>query len=194
MLFKRSILDGIAAGRVALAFRRWKRPAVKVGGTLRTPVGILKFDHVEQIVCAAITERDAKLAGFDTVQALIRELGPEDERALYRIAFVRIGDDPRLALRGKRHLAASAIAELRQRLSRFDAAAAKPWTVRTLKVIAASPAVRAADLAKRLQLDKDKFKINVRKLKDLGLTESLEVGYRLSPRGKAFLEQTERRR
>ncbi len=33
------------------------------------------------------------------------------------------------------------------------------------------------------------FKTNVRKLKALGLTESLEVGYRLSPRGRAFLEK-----
>jgi hypothetical protein len=28
---------------------------------------------------------------------------------------------------------------------------------------------------------------DVRKLKELGLTESLEVGYRLSPRGRALL-------
>ena len=31
------------------------------------------------------------------------------------------------------------------------------------------------------------FKTRVRRLKALGLTESLEVGYRLSPRGAAFL-------
>jgi hypothetical protein len=30
------------------------------------------------------------------------------------------------------------------------------------------------------------FKRDVRKLKELGLTESLEVGYRLSPRGRAY--------
>jgi ribosomal protein S19E (S16A) len=29
----------------------------------------------------------------------------------------------------------------------------------------------------------------VRKLKELGLTESLEVGYRLSPRGRALLDR-----
>lgn len=119
MLFKQSILDGIAAGKVTLAFRRWKRPAVKVGGTLRTPAGVLRFDRVEQVTCAAITGRDAKQAGFGTIQALIRELGPEDERALYRIAFVRIGDDPRLSLRGEQHLGALAVAELRQRLLAF---------------------------------------------------------------------------
>jgi hypothetical protein len=34
------------------------------------------------------------------------------------------------------------------------------------------------------------FKTDVRKLKGLGLTESLEVGYRLPPRGQAWLERT----
>jgi Mn-dependent DtxR family transcriptional regulator len=47
--------------------------------------------------------------------------------------------------------------------------------------------VRAADLAKHLGRDRKSFKTDVRKLKELGLTESLEVGYRLSPRGRAWL-------
>jgi hypothetical protein len=34
------------------------------------------------------------------------------------------------------------------------------------------------------------FKLDVRKLKNLGLTISLEVGYELSPRGQAFLDAT----
>jgi hypothetical protein len=36
--------------------------------------------------------------------------------------------------------------------------------------------------------EKHPFKLDVRKLKELGLTESLEVGYRLSPRGRAVME------
>jgi predicted transcriptional regulator len=42
-----------------------------------------------------------------------------------------------------------------------------------------------------LEVDKVRFKANVRKLKALGLTESLEVGYRLSPRGEAVLRKLE---
>ena len=38
-------------------------------------------------------------------------------------------------------------------------------------------------------LEKDVFKPRVRRLKELGLTESLEVGYRLSPRGEDALTQ-----
>ena len=49
--------------------------------------------------------------------------------------------------------------------------------------------MRAGDLASALGYETAWFKTNVRKLKALGLTESLEVGYRLSPRGRAFLEK-----
>ncbi len=56
-----------------------------------------------------------------------------------------------------------------------------------LRCLASNPAVRAGDLASELGYEKKWFKNNVRKLKALGLTESLEVGYRLSPRGRAFL-------
>ena len=55
-----------------------------------------------------------------------------------------------------------------------------------LELIAAHPGVRAPDLAARLGRETLAFKIDVRKLKALGLTESLEVGYRLSPRGQAL--------
>jgi hypothetical protein len=44
---------------------------------------------------------------------------------------------------------------------------------------------------KFLGQEKLQFKVNVRKLKALGLTESLETGYRLSPRGVAFLRVVE---
>jgi hypothetical protein len=47
--------------------------------------------------------------------------------------------------------------------------------------------MRAVDLAERLDRDKLPFKADVSRLKALGLTESLETGYRLSPRGKALM-------
>ena len=62
-----------------------------------------------------------------------------------------------------------------------------PWTHETLRMIADQPGVRAPDLAASVGRETKPFKIGVRKLKELGLTESLPVGYRLSPRGRAFL-------
>ena len=78
--------------------------------------------------------------------------------------------------------------ELDTRLARYDAHG--PWTRETLELIAARPATRAGDLAAELGRERLPFKADVRKLKALGLTESLEVGYRLSPRGSAYLART----
>ena len=75
-----------------------------------------------------------------------------------------------------------------QRLTQLDARAAEgPWALGTLELIDEHPGLRAADLCRLAGQDKDQFKLNVRKLKTLGLTESLEIGYRLSPRGAAFV-------
>jgi hypothetical protein len=69
------------------------------------------------------------------------------------------------------------------------ASAYGPWTAAVLEVIAARPGVRATDLAASFGRETQPFKLDVRKLKNLGLTISLEVGYRLSPRGEAYLKR-----
>jgi hypothetical protein len=179
MLFKAPVLAAIAEGHVTLAFRRWRKPTVRTGGTLTTPVGVLAIDAVE--VVDTVAEAEAKAAGFPSAAALMAEL-PEDG-ALYRIAFHLAGEDPRKAMR--RDVSAAALEEVEARLVRLDARG--PWTAATLALIAAHPGVRAPDLAARLGRETAPFKADVRKLKALGLTESLEVGYRLSARGEALL-------
>ena len=88
----------------------------------------------------------------------------------------------------------SDLRELIDRLERLDSRSeGAPWTRRVLDLIQANPAVRAGDLCVMLGQDKQAFKLNVRKLKNLGLTESLEVGYRLSSRGAALLDKLRRR-
>jgi hypothetical protein len=57
-------------------------------------------------------------------------------------------------------------------------------------MIAEAPGVRAPDLAARVGEEVPRFKRRVRRLKALGLTESLRIGYRLSPRGVAFLDRS----
>ncbi len=47
--------------------------------------------------------------------------------------------------------------------------------------------MRAPDLAASLGRETQPFKTDVRKLKEMGLTESLGVGYRISPRGRTVL-------
>ena len=192
MLFRQATLQQIAAGRVNLAFRRWKRPTVKEGGALKTRAGLLSIDSVKIIRESAITESAAKQAGFATRAALLAELEGRDGE-LYEIRFRRIGDDPRIALRSSARLSAVDVAELRKRLDRLDAHSSRgPWTFQVLRLIEKHPERRAVELAQLMGYDKPSFKINVRKLKNLGLTESLEIGYRLSPRGSAFLKAAEK--
>lgn len=74
MLFRQGFLDGIAAGQVTLAFRRWEKPAVTPGRTQRTRAGVLEFLAVDPVALAAITDREAKQAGYKTLDELRQEL------------------------------------------------------------------------------------------------------------------------
>jgi predicted transcriptional regulator len=186
MLFNARALEGIAAGEIDLAFRRWKRPTVKAGGTLRTRAGVIAIDAVEPTSERRIRAEEARRAGFASRAELLRSLRPQGR--LYRIEFRRVGDDPRVALRQRAEIGESERAVLAARLERMDEARGEAWTRRLLKLIAEHPETLAADLAASLGMEKAPFKRDVRKLKELGLTESLMVGYRLSPRGRAYLE------
>ena len=186
MLFPLTTLRAIEAGEVTLAFRRWRRPTVRAGGTLRTRVGVLAIESVEPVSEQAITDADARRAGAAGRDELIAGLRPEG--TLYRIEFRLAGPDPRIALRERADMDAGERAVIDARLARLDAASRHgPWTARVLELIARRPATRAPDLAAELGRETAPFKADVRKLKELGLTESLERGYRLSPRGLAYV-------
>ena len=190
MLFTLKTLEGIRSGEVTLAFRRWRRPTVKAGGTLRTRVGVLAIDSIEVIEQSALTEADARRAGAPDRATLLGAL--PGEGALHRIAFHLAGPDPRIALRERADLSQAERAALDARLARFDAASRHgAWTREVLELIAQQPGTRAPDLAAQRGLETVRFKADVRKLKELGLTESLQVGYRLSPRGRAYLGDPE---
>jgi hypothetical protein len=194
VLFKRHVLDGLTDGTISLAFRRWARPPVRVGSQLRTAVGVLGVDAVDRVSIADITAKDARRAGFSSREELIKELGRRTDGAVYRVALYVAGSDPRTALRERDALTDDELADVRRRLERLDAASRHgDWTMTVLRLIRDRPAVRAGDLAPAMKQDTPSFKRDVRKLKELGLTESLEVGYRLSRRGRAVLDRLGRR-
>ncbi|MFC3321208.1 ASCH domain-containing protein [Mesorhizobium cantuariense] len=188
MLFKQSLLDKIARNEVTLAFRRWKRPTVKVGGRVRTASGVVLIGRITVVVASELTEKDAIAAGFPTLGALQEMLGPDDGTPVYRVELNGIEADERVALRGDAVLSDEDWHALTQRFARWDKAA-PGYFPSILQAIGAHPEVPAAVLADKAGVEKLKFKQDVRKLKELGLTESLEVGYRLSPRGEAVLEK-----
>ncbi|MEM6794496.1 MAG: ASCH domain-containing protein [Acidobacteriota bacterium] len=192
MLIRKPILERIKSGEVTLAFRRWKRPTVKTGGTLKTAVGLLSVDRVEPTVLESITEASARKAGYPSLEKLLAELKSRDGET-YRIELSYAGEDPRLALRENADLTPEELAAVASRLSSMDSRSkVGPWTRDVLATIDRHPKTAAAGLAARTGFEKDWLKTHVRKLKNLGLTISHHPGYELSPRGSAMLNHLRR--
>jgi hypothetical protein len=185
MLIRPVDLERIRTGEVDLAFRRWDRPRLRVGTKMRTKVGLVEVTSLDRV--RTVTHADAARAGAPRAE-LLRLMAGKEPAPIWRIGLRYAGEDPRIALRADADLGADERAALLQRLDRLDRAShAGPWTREVLALIEANPARRAPDLAASLGRETQPFKRDVRKLKELGLTESLEVGYRLSPRGAALL-------
>ncbi len=185
MLIRPADLERIRDGKVDLAFRRWERPRLRVGTKMRTGVGLVEVVSVDQV--DEISEEDALRAGA-VREELMRLMEGKKPARIWRVGLRFAGADPRVELRSRQALGADERVALVERLGRFDAASRHgPWTHQALALIRAHPGRRAPDLAAELGRETQSFKRDVRKLKELGLTESLEIGYRLSPRGAALL-------
>ena len=192
LLFQKRFHEGLLSGAVTLTFRRWARPHVRAGGRYRChPIGVLEVEDVRQVRVAEITDDDAVRAGFTTRPELLAYLATASEEPLraatqvYRVTLHHGGDGDRVELALEDDLSEDDVRTIAERLARLDAK--QPWTRDTLALIAAQPRVAASQLAARLGRDKLEFKVDVRKLKKLGLTQSFEVGYEISPRGRAYL-------
>jgi len=189
MLIERRLWAGIRDGSITVMFRRWKRRQVTAGNTYRTAAGRIVVDEVTQIAPSRIRRVDALAAGYKSVAEAVADLrgAPGDPVFLLRLHPAQDAD-PRAALANNTGLSTEDVEEITRRLARLDNSSTHgPWTEQTLAIIAKRPAVRAGDLADELGREMLSFKVDVRKLKNLGLTLSLEVGYRLSPRGEAYL-------
>jgi len=194
VLFEQRYGPGIADGSVTLTFRRWLRPQVVAGRRYRTAAGMLEVEAIEPVTPADITDADAVRAGHPSAAALVADLRGSPSTPVYRVRFHAVaGPDRRDVLAATDDLGPADVAELDRRLERLDRASPSgSWTMAVLRVVAERPAVRAADLAASFGRETAPFKLDVRKLKALGLTRSVEVGYRLSPRGEAYLRLTSR--
>lgn len=188
MMIRPAELAAIKAGTIDLAFRRWAKPRVVVGTRMRTGVGLIEVTSVEQVSVARLRAEDARRAGAPSLAALKQALAARPEDPAWRIGVAYAGPDPREALRSAVP-DADEIAAITARLDRLDAASAHgAWTRQTLDLIDLNPTVRAPDLAAQVGRETADFKKDVRKLKELGLTESLAIGYLLSPRGEAVVD------
>jgi hypothetical protein len=182
MLLKADLLAEIKAGKIDTVFRRWKRATVRPGGTLMTSAGLLAIDAMEPIALDEVKLADVQRAGFGTLVEFRSWLDTMKDGELCIIRLHYAGEDPRIAMRQNADLNPAELAEIEAQLAKLDARGA--WTDNVLALIAQYPGRLAEQLAGELGMERAPFKARVVRLKELGLTESLEVGYRLSPRGE----------
>jgi hypothetical protein len=189
MLFTAATLRGLTEGTVSCTYRRWEVVRPKVGSRFATPAGVVEVTSIAAADEDQLTDQNAADAGFDSVTALVKWTSAKGRGDLYRIDITLAGPDPRVALRRSDDLTPTDVLALRARLDRMDRAAEQPWTHSTLRQIQRLPGVVSTELAAEAGQERQAYKIRVRRLKALGLTESLQRGYRLSPRGQAYLER-----
>jgi hypothetical protein len=189
MLFERRLKEGIHDGRIVLAFRRWQRPQVVAGRRYRTGLDLIEVDAIDVVTPADVDAAQAAEAGYASIDELLADLRGQEQLPLFRIRFRRLDEpDPRDQLAANSALTGDDLAALRARLARMDSSGSRgPWTTAVLTQIADHPGTVSTVLAEAVGWPRPEFKQHVRKLKELGLTLSLDVGYRLSPRGEAYL-------
>lgn len=198
LLFQKRFHPGLVAGDVTVTFRMWDKPHVKAGGRYRChPIGVLEVDRVERVRAADVTAADARRSGFSSREELLAYLGSmhgaplAPDAGLWRVELHHGGDGDRVEGALATRLTPAEVEEIDVRLARLDAKRA--WTAETLALIGKHPRVAASRLAARLGRETAPFKADVVKLKRLGLTQSFEVGYEVSPRGRAYLAARRRR-
>jgi len=156
----------VADGTLTVTWRAWTRPMVKVGGRYKVGPSVVEVTALATVPASTVPDdHRARLGDADPV---------------WRVDFHRVEPEPARTFTDD---------ELAARLDRLDRASAHgAWTYETLRSIRDHPGVVSTRLAEMVGRERMAFKTDVRKLKALGLTESLEIGYRLSPAGVAFLE------
>lgn len=201
LLFQKRFLAGLLDGTITLTFRQWDLPRVRPGGRYRChPIGVLEVDDLRRIRVGEISEQDSHRAGFESRDDLLGylsqmkgdRLGEGGE--IFRVELHYAGDGDRVQTALQTDLSADEVANIRTRLEKLDGRSEKPWTRRTLKLIESNPRIAASKLAAKAGQETLPFKARVVKLKKLGLTQSFEVGYEISPRGRAYLEKVRKGR
>ena len=187
MQFTKPYKEAIAAGRITTTFRTWRTPRAKLEGQYNIPpFGAIQVTGIRQLPLEKASAAAIRRAGFADRAALEGFLGVSGESPVYQVDFKYLGS-AEVKRPDTQRLHKSELADITKRLTRMDSK--RPWTRKALSLIAAHPATRAGDLAPQCDMDTPTFKRNVRKLKALGLTQSMETGYQLTPRGQQMLRQ-----
>ena len=190
MLFKDVHLQGIKSGKITLAFRKWHKASVKKGSLVHTSVGLLEIGNMETISEKDITDKDAVQSGFTDKKQLLKSFTHNGTGTIVKISVRYHADDPRIKLREQTGLSEQQFEDLRARLERLDRYSKQgDWTEKILLTIKENANLRANGIAGLTGFEKEWLKLNIRKLKNLGLTISHNIGYELSPLGYEYLSK-----
>jgi hypothetical protein len=192
MLFKKTHLNGIKKGAITLAFRKWQKPAVKAGTLIHTAIGLVAIKSITPILESDITEVDAINAGFGSKENLLQSFPQNSNGIIYRMEVCYHSEDPRINLREQTSLSEQEFSDLLKKLQSLDKHSKKgDWTRQVLLAIKDNPNLHAIGIASLTGFEKEWLKLNIRKLKNLGLSISHTVGYELSPKGKVMIQKLE---
>lgn len=192
MLFKEVHLQGIKSGKITLAFRNWQKASVKTGSLLHTSIGLVKIHNIETVNENDITDEDALNAGFIDKKDLQKSFKNNSIGILFKIKVSYHSTDPRIKLREQSELSEQQFTDLTKKLERMDQFSKHgSWTKSVLCTIKENPKLHAIGIANLTGFEKEWLKLNIRKLKNLGLTISHLVGYELSPLGNEYLKKIE---
>ena len=157
--------------------------------------------QIDRVPLGRVTEDEASRAGFATREALLEYMRGvagdtlDDEREVFRVGFQYVGDGDRVSEALVTELGPADVEAIARKLRGYDERSPDgPWTAKTLELIRKNPRVAASKLAAKMGREKLAFKADVVKLKKLGLTQSFEVGYEVSPRGIEFLKRVKTKR
>jgi hypothetical protein len=188
VLFKAAQAEAIARGELTCTIRKWKRSQAVAGNTYRTPRGHIRVTSLDVMPLRDVGPADLRAAGFASVDEL-STFGVVANDEVHVVRF-EVAPAPEVVDPGEDgDLSGDDVAEINGRLDRMDAGRPRPWTRAVLRSLAESPGTRSAELSEQLGIEQARLKSDIRRLKRLGLTRSLERGYELSPRGQAYLDR-----
>jgi hypothetical protein len=190
-LFNARDHERVVRGDLTVTWRLWKYAHVRPGRVYPTGFGGgHAIDDVRAVRVTDITDADAQEAGLADAAALVElaraHTGAQvsEDTILYRVRFHYVPELPAKP--------ALPLEEISRRLQRLDQNSRwGEWTEPALRLIEENPGVVSTVLAAEIGQPRPEFKTNVRKLKALGLTNSLEVGYELSELGQTYLDSLE---
>jgi hypothetical protein len=182
LLFKTRFHEGIRSGEITMTIRAWQKPQATSGKEYKLGAsGRIAVTAVNPVTLSEIRSRDVKASGFSSIDELVHMLRKESRRKLtarskvYRVRFRYTGER-------KDEMPTYSRDELNAKLDRMGA-----WSRNLLTLIADNRGVSSAILAKKMGRERLGLKADVRKLKRLGLTRSLEVGYEITNSGRKML-------